>query len=115
MIASVRSNTTPFVQIEDNQAEALLIAKLSERLFTIAGLDNRIGVGGKSRAHDAADLRFVIAHEYRCGIHCESPREAAIGKVKEKTEPCPNWVVTLIVPPCASTMALAIGNPIPVP
>ena len=35
--------------------------------------------------------------------------------MKEKTEPWPRWLVRLIVPPWASTMALAMGRPMPVP
>ena len=39
----------------------------------------------------------------------------AMGRVKEKTDPLPGWLVTEIVPPCDSTMAFEIGSPIPVP
>ncbi len=39
----------------------------------------------------------------------------AAGKVKWKTDPWPSWLVTPIVPPCASTIAFAIDSPIPVP
>ncbi len=35
--------------------------------------------------------------------------------VKENTEPCPSWLITRMVPPCACTTAFAIARPIPVP
>ncbi len=37
------------------------------------------------------------------------------GRVKENTEPRPGWVVNEMVPPCASTIALAMARPMPVP
>ena len=39
----------------------------------------------------------------------------AIGTVNENTEPLPNWLMTAIDPLCASTMALEMGRPMPVP
>ena len=32
-----------------------------------------------------------------------------------KTEPLPNWLVTAMLPPCISAMALQMARPIPVP
>ncbi len=37
------------------------------------------------------------------------------GNEKEKTDPRPSWLTKLSVPPCASTSALAMASPIPVP
>ncbi len=57
----------------------------------------------------------------RCGVHGlhgSKPKRSglrSIGSVNENTEPWPRWLVRLIVPPCASTMAFAIGKPMPVP
>src|SRR5690348_15537274 len=39
----------------------------------------------------------------------------AVGRLKVKTEPCPGRLTTLMVPPCNSTIAFAIGKPMPVP
>src|SRR5712692_10353603 len=69
----------------------------------------------QSRAHYTPDLGLVIYHKDRSGIHCSPALPRTTGKVNEKTEPCPSWLVTLIEPPCPSTMALAMGNPMPVP
>src|SRR5450755_4512801 len=37
------------------------------------------------------------------------------GRLKENTDPLPNWLTTPIVPPCASTITFAIARPMPVP
>src|SRR5450432_137991 len=39
---------------------------------------------------------------------------STMGMVKEKTEPLPGWLVTEMVPPWASTMALEMASPMPV-
>ncbi len=38
-----------------------------------------------------------------------------VGSSKENTEPRPSWLVTLIAPLWASTIALAMAKPMPVP
>ena len=35
------------------------------------------------------------------------------GRLNENTDPLPNWLTTLIVPPCASTITFAIAKPHP--
>ena len=42
-----------------------------------------------------------------------APQAGVRGKPKENTEPYPNWLVTSILPLCASTIALTIARPIP--
>ena len=38
-----------------------------------------------------------------------------VGILIRKSDPLPGWLAALIVPPCASTIALAIERPIPAP
>src|SRR5581483_11632525 len=42
-------------------------------------------------------------------------KDSHSGSLNEKTDPCPSWLVTVIEPPWASTIAFAIDKPIPVP
>ena len=59
--------------------------------------------------------RCIHAEHHRPGTRVTATQKAAVRSVTVKTEPCPGWLVTLIVPPCASTMARLIGKPMPVP
>ena len=60
-------------------------------------------------------LEVIVHHENFRRFHRAPPESRSIGKLNEKTDPCPSWLVTPIVPPCASTIALAMGRPMPVP
>jgi hypothetical protein len=50
-----------------------------------------------------------------CGTRSPICWQESAGKVKEKTQPRPRWFATHRVPPCASTITLAIDNPMPLP
>src|ERR1017187_6142225 len=102
------------VHVEEYKVGAFA-AEFFQCFLAVARFYDGVSLGRKSGTHHAPNLWLVIHHENCCRIHCESRRISANGSVKEKTEPWPRWLVTLIAPPCASTMAFAIGNPIPVP
>ncbi len=90
-------------------------ANFFERFFAAAHFDDGIALRRERGEHDAADLRFIIHNENGGGVHQSLVRPRSVGSVKEKTEPWPRWLVRLMVPPCASMMALAMGRPMPVP
>ena len=102
------------VHIEKNQIGPYA-ADFFERFFAAAHFDDGVAVRREGGEHDAADLRFVVYYEDRRGVHQSLARPRSVGSVNEKTEPWPRWLVRLMVPPCASMMALAMGKPMPVP
>src|SRR5579862_5246800 len=107
------------VHVEDDEVRAVG-AHARQGFLAVAGFKNGVAAGRERGAHHAADLRLIVHHENRAGFHGESSgarvwAPASRGKVKKKTEPWPSWLVTPIEPPWASTMALAIGRPMPVP
>jgi len=55
----------------------------------------------------------IIVSNWGLQLPRVAPR--SIGKLKVNTEPFAFWLTTSIVPPWASTIAFAIGKPIPVP
>ena len=90
-------------------------ADFLERFIAAARFRHGVAVRGERGAQDAANLRLVVDDQNFGGGHELAARARPIGRVNEKTEPWPRWLVRLIVPPCASTIAFAIGRPIPVP
>ena len=112
--ADVQAGHAGHVDVEKNQG-GVIGAKLFEGLFACLGFEDGVALGAESCADDAANLRLVI-HDHDGGGNHEAPaRERSMGRVKEKTEPWPRWLVRDIEPPWASTMALAMGRPMPVP
>src|SRR5690348_989530 len=65
-----------------------------------------------------SSLILVLALIQNKIFHAESRRfvsNVTNGRVKENELPFPNWLLTHIFPPCASTIPLAIDKPKPVP
>src|SRR5580693_3042246 len=111
----IEARDSGHVHVEKNQ-----IGALGSKFFQsfVAGFrfDHAITLRRERGTHHAPNLRFVIHDQNRLRAHVQDAgRLRSIGSVKEKTEPWPRWLVRLIAPPCASTMALAISKPIPVP
>src|SRR5579885_503549 len=117
--ARLDSSDPGHVHIEQNEV-GLILANDVDGLLAGLRVHDDIPVSGKSRAQDAPDLRLVVndenrgrGNQSRC-IHARASRPAT-GSVNENTDPCPSRLVTPIEPPCAATIALAMGRPIPVP
>src|SRR5208337_662242 len=102
------------IDVKKDQIGFQLAGKL-DAFLAGGSLGNLVTPEGKRGTQDSPDLRLVVNHENAGGSHRTSPRRTATGSVNEKTEPWPSWLVTLMVPPWAVTMALAIGKPMPVP
>src|SRR5260370_39186127 len=79
------------------------------------GLGDHVTVRSQRGAHRPPDLRLVVNDQNICRGQRSSLPPRSTGSVNENTEPWPSWLVTLIVPCCATISALAIGNPMPVP
>jgi hypothetical protein len=78
--------------------------------------------GGESRTESPGNTeRFSAGLDVSIGPLAPTETQLAIfwiavtGMSKVKTEPLPGWLVTVISPPCASTMERLIASPIPVP
>src|SRR5256884_3512791 len=102
------------VHVEQDQVRRPLAYPL-ESLFTRFGLGNYVTARGQSRAQHPPDICFVVDDKDVGCVHCAFLGPRSTGKVKEKTEPWPNWLVTLMLPCCAAMIAFAMGRPMPVP
>src|ERR1700676_1721030 len=102
------------VHVQQHQIR-LCLARNLDAFFPILRLDNHVPLARERRPQHPPDLRFVIDHQNRRRIHARSSASRLTGSVNENTDPCPIWLVTLIVPRGAARTAFAIGNPIPVP
>ena len=97
------------IHVEKNQLGPHA-ADFFESFFAAANFDDGIALRREGGEHNAADLRFIVHNENGGGVHQSLDRPRSVGKVKEKTEPWPRWLVRVMVPPWASMMALAMGK-----
>ena len=79
------------------------VTKLISRKLAMSDTRFALGLGVTQRALGGG-LRCL-----RLLLYC------TVRTVNVKTDPCPDWLVTWIVPPCATAIARHIASPIPVP
>src|SRR5580704_8258462 len=113
MLAGLQTAQARHVHVEQHQVRHLGGDPV-QRVLAVTGLHDFILVSDQRSPHHPANLRVVIHHQYLSSTHeTISPRYT--GSEKLNTEPWPGSLVTQILPPCASTMPLAMARPIPVP
>ena len=90
------------------------------RLVAAIGLENIVlvetvdAVMAVSRER-AQDLRLIIEDQNPARAHPTLALSADSGRLKWNTDPLPTWLMTPMVPPWASTIALQMASPMPVP
>src|SRR5579863_706870 len=112
--ASFQAADSRHIHVEQNRVRGRSTNRF-ESFLAGGGFKNGVAFRGQRGAQNSADLLSVIHDQDFGGSHQRSAPGRAMGRVKVKTEPWSSWLVTPMVPPWASTMALEMGRPMPVP